>query len=46
MDSKIKTALEELKILNTSSAFAAIEIEKYIESLLSTIKNLKEANEY
>jgi hypothetical protein len=45
MNSKIKNALEELKTLNNSTAFAALEIEKYIESLLSTIQNLKESEE-
>jgi hypothetical protein len=46
MDSKIQKVLEELKTLNSSTAFTALEIEKYIESLLSTIQSLKESNEY
>ena len=46
MDSKIKSALEELKTLNSSTAFVALEIEKYIENLLSIIQSLKESNEY
>lgn len=46
MDSKIKQKLEELKTLNSSTAFIALELEKYIEKLVSTIKELKENETY
>jgi hypothetical protein len=45
MDYKIQKALEELKTLNNSTAFTALEIEKYIEKLLLIIENLKESEE-
>jgi hypothetical protein len=46
MDLKIQQNLEELKNLDSSTAFIALDLEQYIKKLLLRIKNLEEANKF